>query len=93
MARRKYCPLSSAKYYSESVIGWPFTGRLYLDGWAISTKKELDQACKELIYLNNEERAIKQLGYRTPNKFEQWVSQIEVNLRPQKELYDFATWT
>ena len=66
---------------------------MYLDGWAISTKKELDQACKELIYLNNEERAIKQLGYRTPNQFEQWVSQIEVNLRPQKELYDFATWT
>lgn len=62
---------------------------MYLESWSIGTFKELCQACKELVYLKNEGRPIKQLGYLTPIKFEEKLKKISASKRPIKTLFDF----
>lgn len=62
---------------------------MYLKPWGISTFKELQQACQELMYVNNHQRAIDQLGHLSPIQFEQLVAELHPDQRPKKELYDF----
>lgn len=62
---------------------------MYLAPWNITTFKELQQACKELIYINNEQRAIEQLGNLSVVQFEQLIKEIPINERPIKTMYDF----
>lgn len=62
---------------------------MYLEGWSISTFKELVPACKEFKYLNNEKRAIAQLGYLTPIGFEKAQEEIPNEQRIKKTMYDF----
>lgn len=62
---------------------------MYLKPWSIRTFKELEQACQELIYINNHQRAIEQLGQLSPVQFEQLVAKLHPDERPKKVLYDF----
>ncbi|MBK8054989.1 MAG: DDE-type integrase/transposase/recombinase [Saprospiraceae bacterium] len=62
---------------------------MYLKPWSIRTFKELEQACQELIYINNHQRAIEQLGQLSPVQFEQLVAKLHPEERPKKVLYDF----
>lgn len=66
---------------------------MYLTPWAIGTMKELQIACLKLKNLNNEQRAIQQLGNLSPAKFEKKINEMPVGLRPVKKMYDFANWT
>lgn len=61
----------------------------YLSSWNIDTFAHLQQACKEVLYLTNEQRAIEELGYLSPVQFEKIVTQLIVDERPTKILYDF----
>lgn len=63
---------------------------MYFEGWSISTYKDLVPACKELKYLNNEKRAIAQLGYKTPVGFEKALAEIPKEQRIKKTMYDFT---
>lgn len=62
---------------------------MYLKPWNIKTFKELQQACQELVYVNNHQRAIEQLGQLCPIQFEQLVAKLHPDERPKKVLYDF----
>jgi transposase InsO family protein len=62
---------------------------MYLKPWGIRTFKELQQACQELMYVNNYQRAIEQLGQLSPNQFEQLIAKLHPDERPKKVLYDF----
>ena len=62
---------------------------MYMEGWSISTFKELVPACKEFKYLNNERRAIAQLGYLTPIGFEKALEHTPNEQRIKKTMYDF----
>ena len=62
---------------------------MYLKPWNIRTFKELHQACQELVYINNHQRAIEQLGQLSPIQFEQLVAKLHPEERPKKVLYDF----
>jgi len=63
---------------------------MYLKHWSITSLKELKQACKELKYLNNQQRTIKQLGNKTPCDFERFIQSIPLKQRLQKQMYDFT---
>jgi len=63
---------------------------MYLNHWSITSLKELQQACKELKYLNNYQRTIKQLGNKTPDDFEQFIQSIPEKQRLKKKMYDFT---
>lgn len=63
---------------------------MYFDGWAISTFKELVEACQEFKYLNNHQRSIKQLGYISPVEFEKQIKNIPLKSRVIKKLYNFT---
>ena len=63
---------------------------MYFNYWSISSLHELQQACKEFQYLNNYERAIEQLGHKTPSAFEQYINSLAAQDRPAKRLYDFS---
>lgn len=62
---------------------------MYLIPWQIHTFNQLKRACKKLMKLNNQERAIHQLGYRSPLQFEQWIQTIPADQRPIKKLFKF----
>ena len=62
---------------------------MYLKPWGIRTFKELQQACQEVIYVNNHQRAIEQLGQLSPIQFEQLIAKLHPDERPKKVLYDF----
>ena len=62
---------------------------MYLSQWSIGSLRELKQACREMQYLNNHERAIKQLGNRTPVGFEMYINTLTDEQRPEKRMYDF----
>ncbi|MBK7699573.1 MAG: DDE-type integrase/transposase/recombinase [Saprospiraceae bacterium] len=62
---------------------------MYLKPWNIRTFKELHQACQELVYINNHQRAIEQLGQLSPIQFEQLVAKLHPEKGPKKVLYDF----
>lgn len=69
------------------------TKNMYLNEWSIRNFKELEEACKEFQFLNNEQRCIKQLGYKTPVSFEKAVMSIPRMERPMKKLHDFTEKT
>jgi len=62
---------------------------MYLKNWSISSFEQLCEACKVFLELNNSQRAIKQLGYKTPLAFETAIAQIPFSKRKKKQLYDF----
>lgn len=62
---------------------------MYLNHWSIASLRQLQEACKEVQYLNNHERVIKQLGNRTPLAFEFYIKSLDREKRPIKELHDF----
>lgn len=62
---------------------------MYLNQWSIKNFYELKQACKEVQYLSNHQRAIKQLGYKTPIGFEKYIRSLPDKSRPRKTLFDF----
>lgn len=68
------------------------TKNMYLNNWKISNFKEFRVACEEFKYLNNNQRAIKQLDYLTPNNFETAIKKIKIKDRKIKTLYDFKKW-
>ena len=49
----------------------------------------MQKACKELIHISNEQRAIHDLGYLSPVKFEELIAELPVSERPIKYLHDF----
>ncbi|MBK8518996.1 MAG: hypothetical protein IPL55_22745 [Saprospiraceae bacterium] len=59
---------------------------MYLKPWGIRTFKELQQACQELMYVNNYQRAIEQLGQLSPNQFEQLIAKLHPDERPKKSI-------
>jgi transposase InsO family protein len=86
ISRAQYCEQNGSAEHINHVVK-----NMYLDGWAIATFKELKQAVKEFKYINNNERAIEQLGYISPIKFEQSIRNIPKEQRFQKILHDFET--
>ena len=62
---------------------------MYLNQWSIGSLRELKQACKELQYLNNYQRVIKQLKQRTPVDFEKYIRTLTADQRLKKKMYDF----
>jgi len=65
---------------------------MYLDPWRIRTRKELAIACRKMIDVNNNERAIKQLGNLCPVDFKKKINEMSACQRPTKQLYDFNLW-
>ena len=63
---------------------------MYLKHWTISNFKQLEEACKELQFINNHKRAIKQLGNIPPFKFEKEIQNIPIEQRNKKILHDFT---
>jgi len=63
---------------------------MYLNKWNIRTFKELVEACKELKYINNHERAIKQLKYLTPVNYEKEIQNTPREKRISKKMHDFS---
>lgn len=66
------------------------TKNMYLSAWSISSFPELIQACKEVVYLSNNERAIKQLDYMTPIAFEKSLATVPSSHRKEKCMHDFS---
>ena len=66
---------------------------MYLNGWPIKTFRELQLACQEIMYLNNEKRAIAQLGYLSPNAYESKLKNIPLENRKIKIMHDFKNTT
>ena len=62
---------------------------MYLSQWSIGSLSELKQACREMQYLNNHERAIKQLGNRTPVGYEMYINTLTDERLPEKRMYNF----
>lgn len=62
---------------------------MYLIPWGISTFKELQEACQELKFVNNHQRAVQQLSQLSPIQFEQLIAKLHPDERPKKVLYDF----
>lgn len=62
---------------------------MYLGHFGIRSFADLQAACRKTKRLMNEQRAIKQLNYRTVMAFEQHICTLNPAQRPQKELYDF----
>lgn len=69
------------------------TKNMYLEPWGIQTMNELKEACLKLKKLNNEQRAIHQLGNMSPSRFEMKINEMPIENRPIKAMYDFANWT
>ena len=63
---------------------------MYFEKWGVSTFKELKEACKEFEYLNNHQRAIKQLRNISPVRFEKDLKNIPLESRVKKIMYDFT---
>jgi transposase InsO family protein len=64
---------------------------MYLSKWGITTFKQLQRACKKLVILNNESRAIAQLGYISPMMFEKKIKELPIEQHPQKVMHDFTS--
>lgn len=63
---------------------------MYLKHWSILSFEELVASCKKFKYLNNHERAIKQLGGLTPVNFEEQIKNLSLDKRLKKQMYDFS---
>jgi transposase InsO family protein len=63
---------------------------MYLRHFGIRNFTDLVHACQKTKRLMNEQRAVKQLGYRTVQAFEQHLLTLTEAQRPKKELYDFS---
>lgn len=63
---------------------------MYLSNWKINSYPQFIESCNRVKYLNNYERAIEQLGYKTPNQFEQEIKTLPIKKRKEKQLYDFS---
>ena len=63
---------------------------MYLRNFGIRNFEELEVACRKTKRLMNEQRAVRQLGYRTVEAFEQYIEKLDADQRPQKTLYDFS---
>jgi putative transposase len=61
----------------------------YLIPWQVNSFKQLKEACIEVPKLNNEYRAVKDLGNLSPDQFEQLIKTLPIKERPIKKLYDF----
>lgn len=66
---------------------------MYLTPWGIKTYAELKKGCKRMMDLNNNHRAIKQLGNLSPKDFETKIRSMPQKDKPVKNLYDFNNWT
>lgn len=66
---------------------------MYLEPLGIKTFEQLKKACKEFMYKNNYERAIKQLGWVTPKKFEESLRNLSLGARMKKKMFDFSQIT
>lgn len=62
---------------------------MYLEHMGIKSFQQLKKACNEFMQRNNYERAIEQLGWKTPDKFEKSLKSIPMESRVEKKLYDF----
>lgn len=62
---------------------------MYLKHFGIRSFDDLVAACRKTKRLMNEYRAVKQLGYRTVQAFEQHILRLRPDQRPKKELHDF----
>ena len=56
---------------------------MYLKPWNIKPSKSFQQACQELVYVNNHQRAIEQLGQLCPINLEQLVAKLHPDERPK----------
>lgn len=63
---------------------------MYLEHLGIQTYRDLVKSCKRVQYLMNYERAIKQLGDISVEKFERQIATLEPNERPLKRMHDFS---
>lgn len=62
---------------------------MYLEPFGIKSFNHLKEACKDVMYRNNYERAIKQLGWLTPAKFEKSLANLPTESRILKRMHDF----
>jgi putative transposase len=61
----------------------------YFDFKDIRNEKHLNEELQKLMDVINNDRPVKQLGYRSPIAFENYISELRENERPTKTLYDF----
>jgi putative transposase len=59
----------------------------YLEG-KVKNVKDLNRQLSKIKKLLNNERPVKELGYRTPIEFENWLK--EITIKPEIRLYDFT---
>jgi transposase InsO family protein len=62
---------------------------MYLLPWGITTFKDLQKACINLMKLSNTQRGIEQLNGLSPLIYEETIKSLPLDQRIQKELYDF----
>jgi len=63
---------------------------MYLSHWEINTFEALEKKCELFVQLNNNERAIEQLGNVSPIEFESIISKLPLNQRPKFTMHDFT---
>lgn len=61
----------------------------YLEHWSPRTFLELEKACRKLMRVHNNERAIPQLGNISPVEFERRLASIPLDQRPIKKMHAF----
>lgn len=66
---------------------------MYLESLQISSFEQLCKECKRIKFLINNERAVEQLRYLSPILFENSLTEIHLDSRLVKVLYDFKTNT
>lgn len=62
-----------------------------LDMYNVRSLSQLKQILKEVQHFLNHVRPVKQLQYKTPHEFEQWIQTLDPKDRPTQTLYDFRT--
>lgn len=60
-----------------------------LDMYTVRSLSQLKRILKEVQHFLNHVRPIKQLQYKTPHEFEQWIQTLDLKDRPTQTLYDF----
>ena len=84
ISRSRCCQENGSSEQSHHIVK-----NMYLENKNITSFASLVKECKDVKHLINDERTVQQLKYLTPIAFENSLTQINLNERKKKQLYDF----
>lgn len=86
ISRAETCVQNGSSEQSHNVVK-----NMYFEPWGVASFEEMIKAREKFLRANNYERAIKQLGNRSPVEFEKHIKNIPMEERSSKVLFDFTT--